>query len=185
MDITSFKRLLLENFPTDLPDASCLFEGVRIESGHEKLEFLTSVEWPELSIEMMSQMAGEFWQLSSVWMKYYLPTFMTFTSDLELEVQFFGKPPSQFAEITNEDQDTLIDCLFGYWCSMDNLIHRRFEIEDNCFYGLSSRQADLVEIWLQKMDFKALQKADIFPEGFDVSDECINNFIFLVKKHAI
>lgn len=185
MTSEDFQKLIYECFPTSLPDPSHLFEGIRVESGHEKLEFLISVEWPELSIEMMSQIAGEFWQLSSVWMKYYLPTFMTFTADLELEVQFFGKPPNQFSEITNEDQDTLIDCLFGYWCSMQNLIQRRFKIEENCFFGLSSRQADLVETWLQKMDFNALHKADIFPVGFDVSDECINNFIFLVKKHAI
>lgn len=185
MDATAFKKTVLENFSTDLPDPSRLFEGRRVESGHEILEFLTSVEWPEFSIDMMSSISGEFWQLSSVWMKYYLPTFMTLTADLELEVQFYGKPPHQLAEITNEDQDTLIDCIFGYWCSMDNLVRGRFNIEENCFYGLSSKQIDLVETWLQRMDFKTLHKVGIFPESFNCSDEGLSNFISIMKEHSL
>ena len=186
MDITTFKQSVLEHFPTDIPVPSRLFEGIRVESGHEKLEFLTSVEWPELSIDMISFMAGEFWQLSSVWKKYYLPTFMTLTAGLELEVKFYGKPPlNQFAEITNESQDTLIDCLFGYWCDMDNLVRGRFKIETNTFYGLSSKQASVVEIWLQGMDFKTLHKINIFPDGFEISDEGLSKFISIMKKHSI
>ena len=184
MNATAFKKSVFENFSTDLPDSSRLFEGVRTEGGHEKLEFLTSVEWPEFSVDMMSTVAGEFWQLSSVWAKYYLPTFIILTTDLELEVQFYGKAPKQYAEITNENQEALIDCLFGYWCAMDNLVRGNFNIQTNRFYGLSSKQVSLVEIWLQGMDFETLNKIDIFPDGFDSSDKGLDNFISVIKKHS-
>jgi len=185
MDSPAFKALVFDEFPTDMPDASRLFEGIRIESGHEKLRCLTSVEWPEISINLISSIAGEFWQLSPVWMKYYLPAFMVLTANIKLDVQIYGKEEEQHLEIINDDHDSLFLCLFGYWCSITNFIHLNHNIKDNCYYGLTKQQAGLIEIWLQNMDFITLNKADMLPEDFDFSYENLTKFISKVKKHSI
>jgi len=169
-----FQRSLIENFPTQLPDSSRLFEGVRVESGHECLECLQSIEWPEFSFDIIEFVAGEFWQLSNVWTRYYIPAVMSMTANTELEFNEFGELP--------DNQENLMTILFSYWCSADDFQTERFDITKNVFYGLTSEQIDIVEKWLNVIDFKTLQTTHNLPESFDYTASNISNLIEKMRK---
>ena len=171
-----FQTLLLDSFPTNPPDPSRLFEGIRTESGCEKLEFLVHVQWPSLTLEMLDGAAGEFWQMSSVWTKYFLPAFMSISTNTELEFDKFGE--------LSERQEDLMTCLFSYWCSIDYFQHETFDVTKSIFHNLTSRQIDCLKQWLFAIDFKALDKAAQLPIDFDYTEERLSEFIEKVRRFS-
>lgn len=176
MQADRFIQKVIEHFPTQLPDPSRLFEGVRVESGHEKLECLVSVEWLEFSLGIIDFVAGEFWQLSNVWTQYYLPAVMRITTDIELEFNEHGELPDK--------QEGLMTILFSYWCSIDNFQTEQFDITKNVFYGLTSNQIDVLETWLNVIEFKTLDETYNLPSNFNYTQENLSSFITKIRKFA-
>ena len=181
MQADTFIKQVQESFPCQRPDPSRLFEGVRTESGCEKLDFFVHVEWPDLIPEMLEGAAEEFWQMSSVWVKYFLPAFMCLTAKYDFEVEAYHLDTGTFIEI-KEDYDALTSCLSSYWFSIERFMSEEFAIITNVFFGLTSEQINLVEIWLKNFDFETLHRADELYADFDFSPNGISAFIEKARK---
>ena len=169
----TFAIQLYKNFPAVTPDASRLLEGVRVESGNEILRCLERVQWQNLTLDKIEVVAGNFWQLSQVWMQYYLPAIMDLTTNITLDFDKFGELP--------ENQAALMDVMFSYWCSIIYLQSDRFDITKNVFHGLTANQIDLLEQWIYAIDFETLEKTHRLPLDFDYSKEQLKSFIEKVK----
>lgn len=184
MQADRFIQDVIEHFPIQRPDPSSLFEGIRIESGHEKLEFFVHVEWPDLTLDMLEGAAGEFWQMSCVWNKYFLPGFMCLTAKHDIEIETYVYRTGTFIEI-KESQEALITCISSYFHSMMWFMTEEFDIMKNLFYGLSLPQIDLINIWLNNIDFNVLNEAGELFEDFDYSTEAIEAFVNKARKFSI
>ena len=184
MQADTFIKQVQESFPCQRPDPSRLFEGVRTESGCETLEYFVHVEWPDLTLEMLDGAAGEFWQMSSVWVKYFLPAFMCLTAKYDLEFETYHLETGTFFEV-KEEQEALITCVFGYWHSLEWFMTEEWDITTNIFHGLTSKQIELVSIWLKHIDFKALDAADELHEGFDYSADALNAFVNKMNEYSL
>lgn len=183
MHADSFISQLNKHFPIQQPDAARLFEGIRSESGCEKLDFFVHVEWPDLTLEMLEGAAEEFWQMSSVWNRYFLPAFMHLTSKCDLEFDTYHLETGTFIEV-KEEYSPLILCVSSYWFSIEWFMTERFDITKNLYYGLTTEQINLLEIWLKRTDYETLQKTGELDGTFDYSDDGINKFIEKAHQFA-
>ncbi|WP_026941855.1 hypothetical protein [Hellea balneolensis] len=184
MQADTFIKLVKEQFPIQHPDASRLFEGIRSESGCEKLEFLVHVKWPDLTLDMLEEVAGEFWQMSSVWNRYFLPGFMCLTAKHDIEIETHTLKTGAFIEVA-QTQEALMTCISSYFHSMMWFMTVRWDIATNLFYGLTSSQMDLIETWLYNIDFDTLNEAGELFGGFDYSKEAIEIFVKKARTYSV
>ena len=177
MTFDDFQKSVHEHFSTNLPDKSRLFEGIRVESGHERLECLQSVEWPEFSQEIIDFVAGEYWQLSTHWIKCYLPSVMLLTAKAELEL-------NEYYELKDE-LDALTTICFSYWFDLMRFRDNQFEASQSVFSELKSAQIDIVEYWLNHIEFQVLDKASELPDGFDYSNKALKALTNKMHEFAL
>ena len=174
MTLNEFQKMVAESFPLQMPDKSRLFEGVRIESGHERLQILQTIAWPNLTVEIIGEILNEFFQLSSVWQKYFLPAAITLTSNATLDLNEFG-------EIEDGNQEALCEFVFYYWVSIGFLQNAEFQAKENIFSGLTTPQIMCVAHWINAVDFEALARVGQVPSNFNHSKEGLAQFIKMMN----